>query len=53
MWHVIGAVAAGLVVGAALVVVLNKFWDDIAYWLNNTAAEVVGRRLGFNFQAQG
>ncbi len=48
MWHIIGAVAAGLVVGAALVVVLNKFWDDIAYWLNNTAAEVVGRRLGFN-----
>lgn len=31
-----------------MVIVLNKFWDDIAYWLNNTAADVVGRKLGFN-----
>lgn len=48
MWHVVAGVALGVVVGVALAVILDKFWDSIANWLNNTAADVVGRTLGYN-----
>ena len=37
-----------IALGVAALVVLNRFWDDIAAWLNNTAADAVGRVLGYN-----
>lgn len=41
---IIGWIVVGAVIGAALTV----FWDDIAQWLNNTAADAVERVLGYN-----
>lgn len=40
-WVVVGAIA-----GAAAVTVVDKFWDKIAHWLNNTAADAVEKVLG-------
>lgn len=37
-----------VVIGAIAVAALTYFWDDIANWLNNTAADAVGRVLGCN-----
>lgn len=45
----IGWIIAGAVVGTALVVAaMNRFWDSIAVWLNNTAANAVEKVLGYN-----
>ena len=38
-WILLGAVAVGA---------LAYFWDDIKEWLNNTAADAVGRALGYD-----
>lgn len=38
-WFIVGALVAGCLVA---------FWDDIRDWLNNTAADVVERVLGYN-----
>lgn len=38
----IGWVIAGAVLGAALLTAIDRFWNDIAGWLNNTAANAVG-----------
>ena len=38
-WILLGAVAVGA---------FAYFWDDIKEWLNNTAADAVGRALGYN-----
>ena len=40
-------VVVGLVVGAAAVTAVDKFWDRISHWLNNTAANLVERALGY------
>lgn len=37
-----------IALGVAALVVLDRFWDDIAAWLNNTAADAVGRILGYD-----
>lgn len=42
-WFIAGAVA-----GAILVTVIDRFWDSIASWLNNTAANAVERVLGYD-----
>ena len=42
----IGWVIAGGVVFAVLA--LKYFWEDVARWLNNTAANAVERVLGYN-----
>lgn len=48
-WVVKGAVILGAVaLGAVVATALNRFWDSIAHWLNNTAADVVERKLGYN-----
>lgn len=38
-------IAAGIVFG---IVALKYFWEDIAQWLNNTAADAVERVLGYD-----
>lgn len=48
MWHLLAPIVAGIGIGIALAIVLDTFWDSIANWLNNTAADVVGRLLGYN-----
>jgi uncharacterized membrane protein YeaQ/YmgE (transglycosylase-associated protein family) len=48
MLGVAGWVVVGAIAGAAAVTVINKFWEEIAYWLNNTAANAVGNVLGHN-----
>ncbi len=47
MWQIVAGVALGVVAGVALAVVLDRFWDSIVSWLNNTAADAVGRILGY------
>ena len=43
----VGAVlVVGLTVLAAKLV--TKYWDDICYWLNNTAADVVQKYIGYD-----
>lgn len=42
-WFLLGALA-----GAVAITVIDKFWEDIAHWLNNTAANAVERVLGYN-----
>ena len=42
----IGWIIAGGIVFA--VVALKYFWQDVAAWLNNTAADAVQRALGYN-----
>lgn len=37
-----------ILVGAALTGALLYFWNDIRDWLNNTAANVVERYIGYN-----
>ncbi len=44
----LGWLVAGLVAGVAVAAVISVFWDDIANWLNNTAADAVERALGYN-----
>lgn len=48
MLGTLGWIVLGAVVGAVAVTVIDLFWDDIATWLNNTAADAVGRVLGYN-----
>lgn len=38
-------IVAGVVIG---VLALKYFWEDIAQWLNNTAADAVEKKLGIN-----
>lgn len=38
-------IAAGIVFA---VVALKYFWEDVAIWLNNTAADAVAKVLGYN-----
>ena len=40
MWHLLAPIVAGIGIGIALAIVLDTFWDSIANWLNNTAADV-------------
>lgn len=48
MWQwLLGGIVIGLIIGVS-VVVIHKFWDSIAEWLHNTAADAVGRVLGYN-----
>lgn len=42
-WFLLGALA-----GAVAITVIDRFWNEIAEWLNNTAANAVGRVLGYN-----
>ncbi len=42
-WIILGAVA-----GALLVTAIGRFWNDIANWLNNTAANAVEKVLGYD-----
>lgn len=44
MLGVVGWVLVGVVLTGALL----YFWNDIREWLNNTAADAVGRILGYN-----
>lgn len=44
----IGWIVAGAVVGALLLTAIDRFWNDIASWLNNTAANAVERALGYD-----
>lgn len=37
-----------VVIGAIAVAALTYFWDDIANWLNTTAADAVQEALGYN-----
>lgn len=43
----LGWVVLGMAIGAVAITVIDKFWESIAQWLNNTAADVVGRYLGY------
>ncbi len=53
---VLGAIIIGAVAGASVAAVFgpvieslfNKFWTSIRDWLNNTAADIVQKRLGYN-----
>lgn len=42
-WIILGAVA-----GALLITAIDRFWNDIANWLNNTAANAVEKVLGYD-----
>ncbi len=44
----IGWIIAGAVIGGVLVAAMARFWDSIASWLNNTAANSVEKALGYN-----
>lgn len=44
----IGWVVAGAVFGAILITAIDRFWDSIAGWLNNTAANAVEKALGYD-----
>lgn len=44
----IGWFLLGAAVGAVAITVIDRFWEDIAHWLNNTAANAVERVLGYN-----
>lgn len=44
----IGWLIAGMVIGAVLVTAMDRFWDKIASWLNNTAANAVERIFGYD-----
>lgn len=44
----IGWIVAGAVVGALLLTAIDRFWNNIASWLNNTAADAVERVFGYN-----
>lgn len=44
----IGWVIAGAVLGAVLLTAIDRFWNDIAGWLNNTAANAVEKVLGYD-----
>lgn len=48
MWHVLASIAIGAMIGAAVAILLDAFWDDIAQWLNHTAANAVERILGYD-----
>lgn len=37
-----------VILGAVLTGALLRFWDDIRAWLNNTAANVVQRYIGYD-----
>ena len=41
----LGWVVVGLIFACAA---LKYFWEDIAHWLNNTAADAVERRFGID-----
>lgn len=43
----IGWVVAGAIVGALLLTAIDRFWNNIASWLNNTAADAVERVFGY------
>lgn len=38
-WFILGALAMGAI---------TYFWDDIKNWLNNTAADVVQKYIGYD-----
>ncbi|MCI8525682.1 MAG: hypothetical protein HFF17_07100 [Oscillospiraceae bacterium] len=48
MWYVLAGLAAGVLVGVAVAALLDAFWNDIAQWLNHTAAGAVKRVLGYD-----
>lgn len=43
----IGWIVAGFVVGM-IIGAIDRFWNDIAGWLNNTAANAVEKVLGYD-----
>lgn len=44
----IGWIIAGAVFGAVIATAIDRFWNDIAGWLNNTAANAVEKVLGYD-----
>lgn len=44
----IGWLVAGMVMGAVLITAIDRFWNEIAGWLNNTAANAVEKVLGYD-----
>lgn len=44
----LGWIVAGAVLGAVLLTAIDRFWDSIAAWLNNTAANAVEKVLGYD-----
>lgn len=45
---ILGAIAVGLALGAAAMALVTAFWEDIKDWLNNTAADVVQKYIGYD-----
>lgn len=43
----LGWFISGAIVGAILITAIDRFWDSIAGWLNNTAAIAVEKVLGY------
>ena len=41
-------IAGWFLIGALVATFLVKFWDDVKNWLNVTAANAVGKALGYN-----
>ena len=44
----IGAIIGWIVVGVISATFFITFWDDIKRWLNNSAADVVEKYLGYD-----
>ncbi len=47
-WVIVGAIVGGMVLGAVALKLVEKFWDSIKDWLNNTAADVVQKYIGYD-----
>lgn len=45
---ILGAIAVGLFLGASAMALVTSFWNDIKDWLNNTAADVVQKYIGYD-----
>jgi hypothetical protein len=43
----IGWIIAGMIAGAVVTACLTIFWENIAVWLNNTAANAIEKVLGY------
>lgn len=44
----IGWIIAGAILGAVIITAMDRFWDSIAGWLNNTAANAVEKVLSYD-----
>ena len=45
---VLGAIILGVALGAVALKLVTKYWENIRDWLNNTAANVVQKYLGYD-----